>query len=72
MKLPDFLRKPAGAVQLKPEQQKISGYFNLDNGSGKIQEFMQENDGMRHLPAVDRAFRGPWREHADHEEYGRD
>jgi len=43
-KLPDFLRKPAGPVQLKPEQQKISGYFNLDNGSGKIRGiFLQEN-----------------------------
>ena len=44
LKLPDFLRKPAGAVQLKPEQQKISGYFNLDNGSGKIRGvYLQEN-----------------------------
>ncbi|HEX4783245.1 MAG TPA: M28 family peptidase [Candidatus Sulfotelmatobacter sp.] len=44
MKLPDFLRKPSGAVQLKPEQQKISGYFNLDNGSGKIRGiYLQEN-----------------------------
>ena len=42
--LPDFLRKPAGPVQLKPEQQKISGYFNLDNGSGKIRGiYLQEN-----------------------------
>ncbi len=36
MKLPEWVRKPAGAVELKPESQKISGYFNLDNGSGKI------------------------------------
>jgi hypothetical protein len=44
LKLPDFLRKPAGAVQLKPEQQKISGYFNVDNGSGKIRGiYLQEN-----------------------------
>jgi len=44
LKLPDFLRKPAGAVQVKPEQQKISGYFNLDNGSGKIRGvYLQEN-----------------------------
>ena len=42
--LPDFLRKPAGPLQLKPEQQKISGYFNLDNGSGKIRGvYLQEN-----------------------------
>lgn len=44
LKLPDFLRKPAGPVQLKPEQKKISGYFNVDNGSGKIRGiYLQEN-----------------------------
>ena len=42
--LPDFLRKPAGPVQLKPDQQKISGYFNLDNGTGKIRGvYLQQN-----------------------------
>jgi carboxypeptidase Q len=42
--LPDFLRKPAGPLELKPEQQKISGYFNVDNGSGKIRGiYLQEN-----------------------------
>ena len=42
--LPDFMRKPAGPLQLKPEQQKISGYFNLDNGTGKIRGVnLQEN-----------------------------
>jgi carboxypeptidase Q len=42
--LPDFLRKPGGPLQLKPEQQKISGYFNVDNGSGKIRGiYLQEN-----------------------------
>jgi carboxypeptidase Q len=44
VKLPDFLRKPAGPLELKPEQQKISGYFNVDNGSGKIRGiYLQEN-----------------------------
>jgi hypothetical protein len=43
-KLPDFLRKAAGPVELKPEQPKISGYFNVDNGSGKIRGiYLQEN-----------------------------
>ena len=42
--LPEFLRKPAGPVELKPEQEKISGYFNVDNGSGKIRGiYLQEN-----------------------------
>jgi carboxypeptidase Q len=44
LELPDFLRKPAGPLVLKPEQEKISGYFNVDNGSGKIRGvYLQEN-----------------------------
>ena len=44
MSLPEFLRKPAGPVELKPEQQKISGYFNVDNGSGKVRGvYLQQN-----------------------------
>jgi Zn-dependent M28 family amino/carboxypeptidase len=44
IKLPDFLRKPAGPVVIKAEQSKISGYFNVDNGSGKIRGvYLQEN-----------------------------
>jgi len=47
MKLPDFLRKPAGPLQLKPEQEKISGYFNVDNGTGKIRGiYLQENGAV--------------------------
>jgi carboxypeptidase Q len=36
LKLSEFMRKVTGPLQLKPEQQKVSGYFNVDNGSGKI------------------------------------
>ncbi len=36
MKLPEYLRKPAGPLTILPEQKLISGYFNVDNGSGKI------------------------------------
>jgi carboxypeptidase Q len=44
LKLPEWLRKPAGPIELKPEQQKISGYFNLDNGTGKVLGvYLQEN-----------------------------
>ena len=47
VKLPEFLRKPAGPVELKPEQPKISGYFNVDNGSGKIRGiYLQQNAGI--------------------------
>ena len=42
--LPEFMRRAAGPLQLKPEQRLISGYFNLDNGSGKIRGvYLQEN-----------------------------
>src|SRR5579863_1887784 len=41
---PEWLRKPAGPVALMPEQPKISGYFNVDNGSGKIRGvYLEEN-----------------------------
>jgi carboxypeptidase Q len=44
VKLPEWLRKPAGPLVVKPEQQKISGYFNVDNGTGKILGiYLQEN-----------------------------
>jgi len=36
MKLPEWLRKPAGPLTIKAEQKLVSGYFNLDNGSGKV------------------------------------
>jgi carboxypeptidase Q len=34
--LPDFMRRPVGPLELKPEQKLISGYFNIDNGSGRV------------------------------------
>ncbi len=41
--LPEFLRA-TGPLELKPEQKLISGYFNLDNGSGKVRGiYLQEN-----------------------------
>jgi Peptidase family M28 len=36
MEMPEFLRKAAGPLVLKPEQKMISAYFNVDNGTGKI------------------------------------
>ncbi|MDB5279904.1 MAG: family metallo-hydrolase [Ferruginibacter sp.] len=37
-------------MQLKPEQQKISAYFNLDNGSGKIRGiYLQNNEAVRDI-----------------------
>ena len=41
--LPEFMRA-TGPLDLKPEQKLISGYFNVDNGSGKIRGiYTQEN-----------------------------
>ena len=73
MKLPEFLRKPAGPLELKPEQQKISGYFNLDNGTGKIRGiYLQENAAIGpDLSAVDRAVEGPGRHHYHHAQHRR-
>jgi Zn-dependent M28 family amino/carboxypeptidase len=35
-------------MELKPEQAKVSGYFNLDNGAGRIRGvYLQGNDAMR-------------------------
>ncbi len=34
--IPDVLRDATGPPVLKPEQAKVSGYFNLDNGAGRI------------------------------------
>src|ERR1700741_2098666 len=50
IKLPDFLRQPAGPVGIKPEQSKISGYFNVDNGTGKIRGvYLQENAAIAQI-----------------------
>ena len=47
LKLPEWLRKPAGPIELKPEQARISAYYNVDNGSGKIRGvYLQENAAM--------------------------
>ncbi len=44
LELPEWLRKPAGPLVIMPEQSKISGYFNVDNGTGKILGiYLQEN-----------------------------
>jgi len=45
LKLPEFFRKVSGPVQVKPEQEKVSGYFNVDNGSGKIRGIYLQGNG---------------------------
>ena len=47
VKLPEWLRKPGGPLQLKPDQQKISAYFNVDNGGGRIRGiYLQGNSAI--------------------------
>ncbi len=41
---PTLLRRDMGEITVKPEQAKVSAYFNVDNGSGKIRGiYLQEN-----------------------------
>jgi carboxypeptidase Q len=47
LKLPEWARKVTGPVQVKPEQQTISAYFNVDNGGGKIRGiYLQQNGAV--------------------------
>ncbi len=46
--MPTLLRREAGAVTVKPEQAKVSVYFNVDNGTGKLRGvYLQENAGVQ-------------------------
>jgi hypothetical protein len=36
MALPEFMRRAVGPLTLKPEHKLLSGYFNIDNGTGKV------------------------------------
>ena len=45
--MPTLLRREAGPVTVNPEQAKVSVYFNVDNGSGKLRGvFLQENEAV--------------------------
>ena len=45
MALPEFMRRAAGPLEVKPEQKLISAYFNVDNGSGKIRGVYTQGNG---------------------------
>ena len=48
LELPEFMRRAAGPLEVKPEQKLISGYFNVDNGSGKIRGiYLQGNAAIQ-------------------------
>jgi hypothetical protein len=45
--MPTLLRRDAGPVTVRPEQARISAYFNVDNGTGKIRGvYLQENEAV--------------------------
>jgi hypothetical protein len=45
---PSVNRRDTGPMSIKPEQAKVSVYFNVDNGSGKIRGvYMQENAAVQ-------------------------
>jgi carboxypeptidase Q len=42
--IPEFFREETWPLQLKPEHAKVSGYFNIDNGAGRIRGiYAQQN-----------------------------
>jgi carboxypeptidase Q len=46
--LPSGLRRARGPLTIKPEHAKLAGYFNMDNGTGKLRGvYMQENAAVR-------------------------
>lgn len=58
--MPTLLRREAGPVTVKPEQAKVSAYFNVDNGTGKIRGvYLQENAAV--APIFD-AWMKPFRD----------
>jgi hypothetical protein len=47
LKLPPVLRETLWPLTLKPDHAKVAGYFNYDNGSGKIRGiYAEENAGV--------------------------
>src|SRR5262249_12596055 len=45
--LPEFMRRQAGPLELKPEHSRVSIYFNVDSGTGKIRGVsLQENQAL--------------------------
>ncbi len=45
--MPEWLRKNDTPLNLKPEQARVSAYFNVDNGTGKLRGvYLQENEAV--------------------------
>ena len=54
--LPSFLRRERGPVTVLPEHAKLSAYFNLDNGTGKIRGIYTQGNTAA-LPIFEAWFR---------------
>jgi Zn-dependent M28 family amino/carboxypeptidase len=53
-------QQPAGPIEIKPEHAKFAGYFNLDNGTGKVRGvYLQGNEAVR---GIFRAWLAPFRD----------
>jgi carboxypeptidase Q len=51
--VPEYFRQETWPLQIKPEHAKVSAYFNLDNGGGRIRGiYAQENAGVRPIFAA--------------------
>jgi carboxypeptidase Q len=50
LNITEFDRDASGPIQLKPDHQKLSAYFNVDNGSGKIRGvYLQGNAAIARI-----------------------
>jgi carboxypeptidase Q len=57
--LPSFMRQP-GPLETKADHAKVSAYFNLDNGTGKVRGvYLQGNEAVR---PIFRAWLAPFRD----------
>lgn len=44
VQIPEFLREEVGPITPKPDYEKLSAYFNIDNGGGKLQGVYAEDN----------------------------
>ena len=55
-----LVRREKGPMTVKSEQSKVSAYFNVDNGTGKIRGvYLQENDAV---PPIFEAWMKPFQD----------
>jgi carboxypeptidase Q len=51
--IPEFFREETWPLQIKPEHAKVAGYFNIDNGAGRIRGiYAQQNAAVKPIFAA--------------------